>query len=645
MSVDTDQKQQDGQLHDSSSESNAQRNSNVSRSDLNLLSSHNRNPPPSQTNVRAQSNPAQPNDDTTVVMDEPNNDDGELQGQPVRRRRQQVNEDEEEQDTDPDEDEEEELPLPPNQRMLDAMLQMTKVVADMAKNMQQTASNNREAADPCQMDKKFHGDCRQTLPFLYAIDNFIKVNGITDAKIQFKKVSKALDAAILSQYFDHHGNVNEYTVQSLKLFLIQQYKPPFSKFHFIQRLESIELRYNEDPEKVFRRFRTLQSRIDRAIDLCNIGVPAAKREKPLTAEQVVNALKGIYIRKNDCEWKGNDGVLNKAVKRIIAKADPASYQDWKKVLKGINTKITPKVLESDPQYRIHQYPATESETNIFIKNNRSKNKNGNGNGNGHTKTHTATKRRVPNEFGDAASSAAKRHKGKRCAKCGRHNHTTKQCEAHKTCTKCGLKGHTAIRCRNNRGHKGSGPPRKQPKTIMRDGKPFRGNCFNCGGTGHQTKDCVKPKRPGNGHEKTAMDSSQDACRRCLYPGHLEKDCYAKYTANGDLIQSPSIARMRDMLMMHGSHHSNNTNANANTNANSSTDTNANDNRSFQTKSYAKSHRHQGKNSKITAQCNAMYKSLANMDGLGNDQKEELLEKMKNIREILDDTTSSPRQFE
>ena len=68
------------------------------------------------------------------------------------------------------------------------------------------------------------------------------------------------------------------------------------------------------------------------------------------------------------------------------------------------------------------------------------------------------------------------------------------------------------------------PPRKQ------EGKP-EVKCFNCGKTGHYSKDCYAKAKTAGDDEKKQKAREDGLCYECNKPGHVARDCTAKTCRN------------------------------------------------------------------------------------------------------------------
>jgi hypothetical protein len=59
-----------------------------------------------------------------------------------------------------------------------------------------------------------------------------------------------------------------------------------------------------------------------------------------------------------------------------------------------------------------------------------------------------------------------------------------------------------------------------PTSYNRPKKEKSKACFNCGDSGHLSKDCTKPK-------VKFVTKGKENCYKCGKPGHLSKDCTAE----------------------------------------------------------------------------------------------------------------------
>ena len=100
------------------------------------------------------------------------------------------------------------------------------------------------------------------------------------------------------------------TIEKLCTWLLVQYPPSLDKRDFIVNLKAMEIRRNENPKGVWDRFMLKRKQMNEAIGLLNQGITAkAEKMKQLTEEQLIDALTGIFIRKNNRADLDNDGSI------------------------------------------------------------------------------------------------------------------------------------------------------------------------------------------------------------------------------------------------------------------------------------------------------------------------------------------------
>ena len=210
-----------------------------------------------------------------------------------------------------------------------------------------------ETNDPAEFTAKFSGQNRDVLPFIFEIDKFVKVNGLTDEAIKFRRIFNTLDGHFQNLFMeDQDRNVN-LTIELLKTWLISKFPPPPMKHEWLFKLKSIKMRKNEDPKLVFDKFQTILTRVDDAIDYTNENRSRVARIRGVTNEQIIESLTAIFIRNNNQSKFGNDGIINQKVVNFIYRKDPSTFEDWKQTFTDMQTQLISNCFKSlkEWQYR------------------------------------------------------------------------------------------------------------------------------------------------------------------------------------------------------------------------------------------------------------------------------------------------------
>ena len=160
----------------------------------------------------------------------------------------------------------------------------------------------------------FEGDARTTLPFLDAFNIYCKIHTIVSEPLQFKALFGQISEGIRQLYVQEHME-EENDIKELKRYLMEEYPPPFNKVFFTKVLKRVRMRCNESPKEVWKRWKTIRNKIDRAINLMNVN---AEREqdkiKPLDKETLHDALKDTFIvlnGKNHRKMQNNGKIQGK----------------------------------------------------------------------------------------------------------------------------------------------------------------------------------------------------------------------------------------------------------------------------------------------------------------------------------------------
>ena len=101
-----------------------------------------------------------------------------------------------------------------------------------------------EINNPAQFRAKFNGQNRETLPFIFSIDKFTRINGIQDPDVLFQRIFNTLDGHYQDLFIEDHTAEEALDIPKLKLWLLKKYPPPPMKHEWLHKLKSIIMRKN-----------------------------------------------------------------------------------------------------------------------------------------------------------------------------------------------------------------------------------------------------------------------------------------------------------------------------------------------------------------------------------------------------------------
>ena len=236
----------------------------------------------------------------------------------------------------------------------------------MSLTQQQLLQNLLERENKTPFTAKFEGDPLQTLQFISQIKQFLLVNGFTTPLVRFRRIFNTLPEAIRRSFLNKHTKETEMTIEKLCTWLLVQYPPAFDKRDFIVNLKAMEIRRNENPKGVWDRFMLKRKQMNEAIGLLNQGITAkAEKIKQLTEEQLIDALTGIFIRKNSRADLDNDGSINELTLEYIAKKNPKTLRDWTALFETIGDELVPRCTQTDDRYQFTTYPPDPLDFDIY----------------------------------------------------------------------------------------------------------------------------------------------------------------------------------------------------------------------------------------------------------------------------------------
>ena len=289
-------------------------------------------------------------------------------------------------------------------------------VVDIFKRLLQT--NNQ-----AQFTAKFTGQNREVLPFVFEMDKFVKVNGLTDPGIKFRRIFNTLESHYQNLFIEDQAADATFTVELLKTWLIKKFPPPPMKHEWLYKLKSIKMRKNEDPKLVYDEFSTILRRVDAAIKYVNKNRSDRGRVRRVTDEQILDALTAIFIRNNNVSKLGNDGIINQKVVQFIYRKNPTTYEHWKNIFKDIQSQLIPDCFKSLREYQYTTYPSNPSDYDVYKKPSKPEENKSNSKV---TKRESGNKRKRKQTF----KGGNKRRKYiQYCRRCGRDNHPESECHA------------------------------------------------------------------------------------------------------------------------------------------------------------------------------------------------------------------------
>ena len=330
-----------------------------------------------------------------------------------------------------------------------------------------------ETNNPAQFRAKFSGQNREVLPFTFEIDKFIKVNGLTDENLKFRRIFNTLDGHFQNLFIEDQDRNAAFTVELLKTWLIKKFPPPPMKHEWLFKMKSIRMRKNEDPKLVYDKFQTVLGRVDDAIDLVNTTRSRRNRIRGITDEQIIDALTTIFVRCNNDPKFDNNGVINSKVINFISKKNPTTIGDWETLFDEIQTELIPNCFKSLKEWQFISNPTNVSDYDIYKKQSKRPEDN---KSNQKIKQESGRKRKRQQTFKGVNK---KRKFNLYCRRCGRNNHLEKECRA--TIDVFG----NAI----NKSRRGNNPNNNSSNTN--NGRQNKGKkyCKRCTRNNHYTKDC------------------------------------------------------------------------------------------------------------------------------------------------------------
>ena len=325
-----------------------------------------------------------------------------------------------------------------------------------------------ETNNPAEFTEKFTGKNREVLPFIFSIDKFVKINGLEDTNVRFRRIFNTMDPHFQDLFIEDQDENAELTIELLTTWLIERFPPPPMKHEWVSKLKSIIMRNNEDPALVWNKFETILKRVNKAIEYINKGRSDDTKMKKVSKEQKVDALQAIFIRNNNCSKYSNEGAINKRVVNRLMNQNPVTYQNWVDFMKDIKD-VIPSSFRSLKRFQFISYPTNTSDYDIYrtVKQKKDKIEDK------ITKKESGRKRKRKQTFDDKRK---RRKYNEYCTRCGRNNHHESNCRA--THDVFGKSLRKITDNSNNNSNNGSNKPASNNK-----------HCDRCTRNNHWTKDC------------------------------------------------------------------------------------------------------------------------------------------------------------
>ena len=359
-------------------------------------------------------------------------------------------------------------------------------MADGNNKFEQLLTRLLETNNDSEFTRKFTANRRDTLPYIFAIDSFIRLQNITDDTIAFRKIIKSLDDGHRNLFMSDHVEEEKLTINMLKIWLLERYPPPPMKHEWIIRLKQIRMRKNEDPLLVYQKFLTILDKVNRAINYLNSDLDenSSKRIPKISDELKHEILSGIFIRNNNEMRCNNRGTINKETRKYIAKKDPTCYKDWKPIFLSMEMELIPRCYQTLAEYQYQTYPFCANEYDIYLP---------------PKKKQTTT----PNSKND--SNRKRKHDDED----DKDNEPSRKRQKKGFCNNCGKKGHHAYECRSKQ--------KRKDKDVKPHRKPF---CKRCKRDNHVIRDC-RATRYSDG--APIRDDKTDRIRREYRSKHDKDD--------------------------------------------------------------------------------------------------------------------------
>ena len=386
--------------------------------------------------------------------------------------------------------------------------QMIQQLSDLFKIQNALLENN----NPIKFKVPFTGKNHETLMWIFAAEKYLRIHDFKTPKIRFQRIFAAMHDNYQDRYLiDTKDDDDNLTFEKLKAWVLKEYPPPKTKYEFKQKLKSMLMYKNEDPNIAYARFKHKLAQINSAITLINEGLKAQSDESfpnddnkakehfnetkmfKVSVEDRREALTRMFIiRNNKSKWN-NEGVINGLVHKYLFRKDPRSMGDWDEAFKEMKTKLIPRILDGQAGYEYISYPVNEGDDSIYSKRHHQPNANDRST---RSKNDKANRKRGRNDS-DQKGPTRKRIKRTTCSRCHRQGHLARDCYAERDINN-NLINSPAPKSRVPKSPKPKcticgGNNHKRHSCYLKD-KLKNQQCHNCGKTGHLARACLRPKK-------------------------------------------------------------------------------------------------------------------------------------------------------
>ncbi len=232
-----------------------------------------------------------------------------------------------------------------------------------------------ELSNKAKFDMEFSRNPCDTLEFIFAAKQFLKVNTFKDESVKFMRIFNVFDYDIKSDFMNEYGDdsdddidvkdndkADQMIVKNIYKYLLDRYTPSVSKHIFVIRLKSDIQRRNEDPSLVYLRYKIKLKKIKNSIKIMNKY--RINNIEKIRTETQLEALKGIFIRKNNNKKYNNTGKINELTFKYIVDKNPKTVNDWDELFDGIKTDLISDMFDGMKEYEYQSYAVNEKDLDV-----------------------------------------------------------------------------------------------------------------------------------------------------------------------------------------------------------------------------------------------------------------------------------------